>query len=301
MNLKQSSKMRTKIFINPRSSTPTASLFKFAAFLILILISASDAHSQTPYDDIKESDLRTEEIRKKLIQNEGLPESFRLRYSEPLGNYLYFYDRENISILFKYREDRFDRDAEKKISHLIPGQPYTVKGNFLGVILDARFYPSSHPDFKKFISNVNSQLVFEFANASPIKTEQILIGKGEVFNHLNFPFQFTIPVKSMAEIKPDGESMMAEIYSRDSEIYLVTLSSFNAKDFFKIPAFLDCSDETVINKQGEINCGRSKKDHISRSLRYIKSKNKIHFFSLSIHENNPDETSIILNSLKTVE
>ena len=160
----------------------------FSAMLI-----AGPAFPQTPYDDIKESDKRVLELKQMLLDNTALPESFRMRYSGTRDNYLSFYDRENNEMYFRYREDRFDRDAEKKIGNLIQGEAYSVRGKFQGVLLSGRFYPLSHPEYQKQLADKNSILIFEYSGASPLKPEQILFGSGEKFYDPRFFFHSLFP------------------------------------------------------------------------------------------------------------
>jgi len=170
MILKKNKKMKYNIFI---SSCLTVLLFlSFFSF---------PAFSQTPYDDLKESDQRVYEIRDLIQKNQPLPETFRMRYSGNKGNYLSFYDRDGNEIYFQYRIDRWDHDAEKKINHLIPGQAYEISGSMKGITLENRYYSSSHPDFLKLLPNKSAIIVMEFQAATPLKPDQILFGAGETF------------------------------------------------------------------------------------------------------------------------
>ena len=78
--------------------------------------------------DIRQSDPRAAEILAALREGTQPPTELRLRYSGTRGDYLAFYDIEGRDIMYRYREDRFDRRAEKRIQDLIAGQAYRVSG-----------------------------------------------------------------------------------------------------------------------------------------------------------------------------
>jgi hypothetical protein len=63
------------------------------------------------------------------------PEEWKLIYKSKEDDYVIFYDIEGNELYFKYRRDKFDRDADYKISGLFKGQAYRIKGTLIGSIL----------------------------------------------------------------------------------------------------------------------------------------------------------------------
>lgn len=130
---------------------------------------------QRPYEgDIRESDLRVEEIKAALAKGEPAPAALRLRYRGTQGDFAVFYDLLGRQLFYRYREDRFDRRAEKKLVGLIEGQAYLVSGTFLGLRLEGAFAAPGSAEFKQFLSNRNGALEYEFGSATALRVEQIL-------------------------------------------------------------------------------------------------------------------------------
>ena len=129
----------------------------------------------SPYQgDIREKDPRVKDIRALIRKGNAAPGAIRLRYSGRRGNYAAFYDLEGKNIYYRFRDDRFDRRALRKLAHVIRGQAYLVRGPFLGVILRRKFFPTNAPEYPKALADRNSILVFDFQGARPLRLEQIL-------------------------------------------------------------------------------------------------------------------------------
>ncbi len=140
--------------------------------LLLSGLSAQD--KEKPYEgDIRESDLRRTELVTKIKSN-AIPPSIRLRYSGTESDFLVFYDLEGKSIYYKYREDRFDTDAERKIADLIPGEAYEVSGTFLGFYQASLLYSTDNPRYREMLENRNAIPAFIFRSARPLRLDQIL-------------------------------------------------------------------------------------------------------------------------------
>jgi len=123
--------------------------------------------------DIREDDLRVHEIKANIAAG-NTPADLRLRYSRPVGDYLAFYDLEGQEIYYQYREDRFDRRADKIRDSLFPGQAYRVSGNFLGLSLAAEFIPRTDARFSGLLLQSQAVLTYRFGSAEPLRLEQIL-------------------------------------------------------------------------------------------------------------------------------
>ncbi|MBI3394704.1 MAG: hypothetical protein HY042_02605 [Spirochaetia bacterium] len=129
----------------------------------------------SPYEgDIRESDPRVGEIKKKISSGEPPPEKIRLRYGGERGDFLSFYDLEGKEILFRFREDRFDDRGADKARGLIAGQAYEVSGRFTGLLLRSKFTARAAAEFAKEITDQNALLVYDFTEALPLRLEQIL-------------------------------------------------------------------------------------------------------------------------------
>lgn len=130
---------------------------------------------ETPWEgDITESDLRRKQIIE-LIKQKQVPPSLKLRYSRKESDFLVFYDLEGKDIYFRYREDRFDLDAEEKVEHLSAGEAYEVSGAFSGVMLYSVLYSDENPKFPEVLSTPDSVPVFVFKGARPLRLDQILL------------------------------------------------------------------------------------------------------------------------------
>lgn len=137
--------------------------------------SALVRQEDNPYEgDIRESDPRVEEIRQSLLRGRPAPAELRLRFSGKRGDYLSFYDIDGEEIYYKYREDRFDREAEERVNNLIPGQAYLVTGAFLGLLLKNKLVLRGSQNFRKDLKNTDSIPAYEYKKAIPLRLDQIL-------------------------------------------------------------------------------------------------------------------------------
>ncbi|MBE7436920.1 MAG: hypothetical protein HS115_00585 [Spirochaetales bacterium] len=124
--------------------------------------------------DIREEDLRIREIKSAIERDENLPAELRLRYSRAVGDYLAFYDLEGQEIYYRYREDRFDRKADRIREGLFSGQAYLVAGELLGLSLASEFIPRADTRFRELLTKNESVLTYRFSGARPLRIEQIL-------------------------------------------------------------------------------------------------------------------------------
>ena len=128
-----------------------------------------------PYEgDIRESDLRVKELKANLLRGRAAPNEIRLRYSGKRGDYLAFYDIDGEEVYYRYREDRFDRLAERRVRDLIPGQAYVVTGAFLGVLLKNKLVLRGAGSFRRDLSDDDSIPAYQYEKAVPLRLEQIL-------------------------------------------------------------------------------------------------------------------------------
>jgi hypothetical protein len=241
-----------------------------------------------------------EEIKQLIKDSKSLPEIFRMRYSGTRDDYLSFYDRDNVEMYFRYREDRFDADADKKIANLIPGQSYSVQGNFQGVLLRGRFYPVSHPEFVKRLSDKNSIPVFLYKDASPLKPDQILFGAGETFYDPRFYFQFILPELSVAKIYRSGRYDAAEIEAIKTRNYLITLNSYRIdKITFRPSPINNCifDDIPFSNKIKIQKRCYSESDKIFREFIFYRKEEILNVFTMSYVRQGEESAILIMKNL----
>ena len=109
----------------------------FCITLAFSLIINNNALLAAPRTDggLIESDIRASNIRKQLKNNRSnIPKELRLRYERRTTYYLIFYDLAGEAIYFRYRKDRFDDLALKRLPSFIKGQAYLLKATFIGIL-----------------------------------------------------------------------------------------------------------------------------------------------------------------------
>lgn len=100
-------------------------------FILLTIVSSTYLVSQKYEGDIAESEKRVLDYKK-----EGkIPDEMKLFYKDKEGDYIVFYDLDGQEVLYKYRRNKFDIEAEDKLSGLHRGQAYRIKGRFRGIFL----------------------------------------------------------------------------------------------------------------------------------------------------------------------
>ncbi|MCR9143464.1 MAG: hypothetical protein NXI24_14535 [bacterium] len=154
-----------------------AGLYGLALFVFCLTSNQAPSGGNQIYQgDIREDDLRVSQIFAQMRERPGEnpPEELRLRYGGPRGDYLSFYDLEGRDIYFRYREDRFDRRADKKVRELIEGQAFRVRGEFRGVLVDGVFYPAGRDDYPEALREAGAILAYSYTSAFPLRMEQIL-------------------------------------------------------------------------------------------------------------------------------
>ncbi|TGM23897.1 LIC_11959 family protein [Leptospira meyeri] len=80
------------------------------------------------------------------------PLEWKLFFKGKQGDFVVFYDLNGDEIHYRYRRNKFDLDAEFFVKDLFPGNPYRVKGEWIGYYfysVDERGRRSSLPTPKK--------------------------------------------------------------------------------------------------------------------------------------------------------
>lgn len=149
--------------------------------LVLILISLHPATllraqaDEKFAGDIREQDLRVSEILNGLRDGQAAPTTIRLRYSGTRGDYLAFYDYVGREIYYRYRRNRFDDRAERKIQWLIAGQAYAVQGDYTGIMSVGVFYSRNDDRYREILGEPDIMPVYNYQGAQPLRLEQIII------------------------------------------------------------------------------------------------------------------------------
>ena len=151
------------------------SIVLFCTAVSAPVLAQDQPDKERPYEGLlKETDLRINEYRNLLQSNSALPQSLTLRYRGKEGNFVVFYDLEGQEAFFKYRQDRFDDLAGKKVRDLLKGQAYRLALSFVGILESQIVYNPKSDDYKKLLESGQGRLMFTFVSAEPIQTDFIL-------------------------------------------------------------------------------------------------------------------------------
>ncbi len=125
---------------------------------------------------IKEKELRLSQLQTMIKLKQPIPKDITLLYSRKKGNYLIFYDIEGRNAYYRYRRDRFDKQAEKKIpKFLIKGQSYQIKGILEGLLYKGKLLKKDSKMFIEKLESTDSLLIFRFISAIPRYIEKLLL------------------------------------------------------------------------------------------------------------------------------
>ena len=128
--------------------------------------------------DLREDDERIKKQREKIEQGQLPPlVTLRLRYAGKRKNDLIFYDLEGEEIYYRYRKDRFDDLAEKKLPLLVKGQAYRVRGPFIGLSFQNIFIAKSMDTdlFQARLRDRKAILIFQFQSAKALLPARLLL------------------------------------------------------------------------------------------------------------------------------
>jgi hypothetical protein len=151
---------------------------------LFILFPVEKFHSQAnqpdwpkykKYEGILSDDyLRVTQIKKKLQKGEKSPEILRMIFAGYKGNYLEFYDKNGVSVLIKYREDRFDKESTRKYTDIIPGLAYEIDVDLIGLkILEKKVPISQKQEFLNMLKKENAVLIFKIFHFKLLRINQI--------------------------------------------------------------------------------------------------------------------------------
>lgn len=127
---------------------------------------------------------RVQDLKSHLSKNKQDGTEINLFYKGKYSDYVIFYDLSGEEVFYKYRRNKFDKRAEKKIDSLVPGYAYKVKGLFSGMFVykdNEKKKLNSIPTLvskdkveEEKILEKNNILVFIFLSAKPLFLEQLI-------------------------------------------------------------------------------------------------------------------------------
>lgn len=113
----------------------------------------------------------------------NFPLEWKLYFKAKQGDFVVFYDLNGDEIHFRYRRNKFDLDAEFFVKDLFVGNPYLVKGEWIGYYvysIDERGKRSSLPTPKKLPGDKNEIVekqtipIFQLKEYAEIRTDDLL-------------------------------------------------------------------------------------------------------------------------------
>lgn len=109
-------------------------LFSSVVFLLLVCLYAVLSAADKYDGDISRKEKRIRDYKKEIKDiSYQFPSELRLIFKEVYGDYAVFYDLNNDEVFYKYRRDKFNYDAKKKLSALLKGQSYKIIGEYSGI------------------------------------------------------------------------------------------------------------------------------------------------------------------------
>ncbi|MGJ4732741.1 LIC_11959 family protein [Leptospira levettii] len=168
--------IQTKIFLSP------IQIFGFIGFLFLSssLFAETDSKYTGP---ISRSEKRILDGKIEFQKTGIFPLEWKLYFKGKQGDFVVFYDLNGDEIHFRYRRNKFDLDAEFFVKDLFIGNPYLVKGEWIGYYyyaVDERGKRSSLPTPKKLPGEKNEFIdkqsipIFQLQTYQEIRTDDLL-------------------------------------------------------------------------------------------------------------------------------
>ncbi|WP_244245589.1 LIC_11959 family protein [Leptospira kemamanensis] len=149
-------------------------------FFTSSLISETDAKYSGP---IARSEKRILDGKLEFEKTGNFPLEWKLYFKAKQGDFVVFYDLNGDEIHFRYRRNKFDLDAEFFVKDLFVGNPYRVKGEWIGYYyysVDERGKRSSLPTPKKLpgekkeIIDKQTIPIFQLREYVEIRTDDLL-------------------------------------------------------------------------------------------------------------------------------
>ncbi|MGV3667640.1 MAG: LIC_11959 family protein [Leptospira bouyouniensis] len=192
IRLKESNKIQNRYFpfrewilVSPHFLTMRWIHFFFLTVLYFISFTPH-LHSETDSKytgPISRSEKRILDGKLEFEKTGNFPLEWKLYFKSKQGDFVVFYDLNGDEIHFRYRRNKFDLDAEFFVKDLFIGNPYLVKGEWIGYYyypVDERGKRSSLPTPKKLpgekkeIIDKQSIPIFLLKEYSEIRTNDLL-------------------------------------------------------------------------------------------------------------------------------
>ncbi|WCL50272.1 LIC_11959 family protein [Leptospira sp. GIMC2001] len=94
-------------------------------------------------------------------ENPNYPKEMHLFFQELMGDYAIFYDLDGNTVHFKYRRNKWDRDAIEAVHNLLPSRSYKVQGEFTGILFFGKNLEGRKQAIPVFLPN-NENLELEW-------------------------------------------------------------------------------------------------------------------------------------------
>ncbi|XDD47352.1 hypothetical protein AB3N60_04500 [Leptospira sp. WS39.C2] len=162
------------------SFVKTFLIFLSLVFLIPNLYAETDSKYSGP---ISRSEKRILDGKLEFQKTGNFPLEWKLYFKAKQGDFVVFYDLNGDEIHFRYRRNKFDLDGEFFVKDLFVGNPYLVKGEWIGYyyyVVDERGKRSSLPSPKKLPGEKNEIIdkqsipIFQLKEYVEIRTDDLL-------------------------------------------------------------------------------------------------------------------------------
>lgn len=132
---------------------------------------------------ISRSEKRILDGKAEFLKSGTFPLEWKLFFKGKQGDFVVFYDLNGDEIHYRYRRNKFDLDAEVFVKDLFSGNPYRVKGEWIGYYfysVDERGKRSSLPTPKKLpaepkeFADRQSVPIFKLIEYIEVRTDDLL-------------------------------------------------------------------------------------------------------------------------------
>lgn len=114
-------KLRNKVFI-----------------IVLTFAIGTSSFARDTHSSLSPEEPRIKDFKNNLsAESPNYPEEMHLVFQELAGDFAIFYDLDGKTAQFRYRRNKWDREAMESVHNLLSGRTYRLVGKFLGII----YYP----------------------------------------------------------------------------------------------------------------------------------------------------------------
>ncbi|GBF50524.1 hypothetical protein LPTSP4_20500 [Leptospira ryugenii] len=157
--------------------------FWILCFIFTLSTSAEENTKERYLSPIPLSEKRIIEGKQEFKTAGKFPEEWKLFFKAKEGDFVVFYDWNGQEIHFRYRRNKFDEEGEEFVRSLFPGNPYLIKGQWIGYYFfekDAKGRLLLNPIRRKLPANAdeftdkNSIPIFLLKKYSEIQSDELL-------------------------------------------------------------------------------------------------------------------------------